>query len=465
MTSRPNLLLIITDQQRFDALSCVSDWVDTPHLDRLAREGMRFSQCVTTSPVCVPARRSIATGWYPHNTGVWKNGPTTLPPAQPTWMKSLQAAGYRTSLFGKTHWHPHQGSLIEREHVLKSYGFDDVNETAGPRACARVRSHMTERWEKLGLWEAYQNDFEDRFKPAGKPHVVRASTLPLEEYYDTYVGEQANTYLSTYDRDQPFFCWVSFDGPHEPWDTPEPYASRYSPLDMPKARARFADPPGRPGGNIDGKMKHFDDTLNLNDNDIAAMRADYAGNVTLIDDQVGQLLKTLEATGQLENTVIAFSSDHGEMNGDAGMIYKENFLDAAVRVPMIIRPAASMPCDRGFVSDAPAEWFDLGPTLADYANVPLDFTQFAVSQKPVVTGESPRVRDDSISEYAGEIMLLNDHWKIVLNAEGRPYLLFDRVEDPDETRNLAGSATHHAVEDRLRLRILERIIASQIGAA
>ncbi|MBT3601998.1 MAG: sulfatase-like hydrolase/transferase, partial [Candidatus Latescibacteria bacterium] len=125
---KPNLLLIMTDQQRWDAMGCSGGWVDTPNMDRIAADGVRFSNCVTNSPVCIPARLSLATGLYPHNTGVWQNMGHTLSPNANTWMQAVRNAGYRTSLFGKTHLHPHGGDLRDREHLMHAYGLDDVNE-------------------------------------------------------------------------------------------------------------------------------------------------------------------------------------------------------------------------------------------------------------------------------------------------------------------------------------------------
>ena len=151
MSRKPNILFLMTDQQRADALGCSGGWVRTPHLDRIAREGVRFSNCVTTSPVCIPARVSLATGRYPHNTGVWDNGAFTLPADAPTWMRAIREAGYRTSLFGKTHLHPHGGDLRDRVDLMHAYGLDDVDEIGGPRASARVLSHMTARWQAKGL--------------------------------------------------------------------------------------------------------------------------------------------------------------------------------------------------------------------------------------------------------------------------------------------------------------------------
>lgn len=169
----------------------------------------------------------MATGHYPHNTGVWDNQPHTMSPDTQTWMKVVRSCGYRTSLFGKTHFHPHTivpegkrpGDLREREDLMHAYGLDDVDEIGGPNASTKCGSYMTSIWEEKGLWEKYKADFAERSR--NKRHVVRPSPLGLEYYYDVYVGQQAKNYLETYDRSEPWFCWVSFGGPHAPWDTPE----------------------------------------------------------------------------------------------------------------------------------------------------------------------------------------------------------------------------------------------------
>ena len=133
---KPNILLLMTDQQRADALGCVTPWMETPHMDRIAAEGVRFSRCVTNSPVCIPTRRSMATGHYPHNTGIWRNQTTTLDPEAPNWMRAVRDAGYRTSVFGKTHLNHAGDDLRERAHLLTAQGIDDVYETVGPRQSA-----------------------------------------------------------------------------------------------------------------------------------------------------------------------------------------------------------------------------------------------------------------------------------------------------------------------------------------
>ncbi|MBT4097904.1 MAG: sulfatase-like hydrolase/transferase [Gemmatimonadetes bacterium] len=460
MNRRPNLLLLMTDQQRADALGCVSDWVNTPHLDRLAQEGVRFRNCVTTSPVCIPARLSLATGLYPHNTWVWDNGHHTLDPRSPTWMQAVRAAGYRTSLFGKTHLHPHGGDLRDREHLMHEYGLDDVDEIGGPRASARVLSHMTAGWEHLGLWRAYREDLDDRF--ATKPHVARPSPLPLAHYADTYVGEGANAYLRDYDGDQPWCCWVSFGGPHEPWDTPDEFARRYDPDQMPASipLPEWASHPGdRPLGALDKRLAQ---RPALDPQDVAAMRANYAGNVELIDDQIGQILATLESRGDLDNTLIIFTSDHGEMNGDFGLIYKSQLLNSAVRVPLIVRPPKGAIESQGAINDSPAEWMDVGATLCEMGGTRA--VGFSQSLLPGTADVTHHHRTGAISEMNGEVMWLDVDHKAVLNTDGEVYLLFDRHSDPDEQDNLAGTSRAADDENRLRLRILERLMQTQVRA-
>ena len=372
--SKPNILFLMTDQQRWDAMGASGDWVRTPALDRIAREGVRFTQCVTTTPICIPARVTLATGRYPHNNAVWRNIDYALPPDAPTWMRALRDLGYRTSLFGKTHLHPHRGDLREREDLLDAYGLDDVDEIGGPRASAQVMSHMTAMWEAKGLLEAYRADFADRF--ATKPHVARPSVLPLEDYADVYVGQQAKRYLESYERDEPWCCWVSFGGPHEPWDAPEPYASMYDPEAMPAPVPRPQEDQPRPQGWLDYYMAHS--SPHFDPGDEGAMRANYAGNVTLIDDQIGQIIDAIDERGELGNTVIGFTSDHGEMNGDWGLIYKMNFLDGALRVPMLVRtPATAAAVNGERTSDALVENCDLGPRSSSWRGASLSTSSSA----------------------------------------------------------------------------------------
>ena len=198
------------------------------------------------------------------------------------------------------------------------------------------------------------------------------------------------------------------------------------------------------------------------------MRANYAGNVSLIDDMVGEILYIIDSRGELDNTVIAFVSDHGEMNGDYGLIYKSNFLESSARVPFLLRTpasaAAALECDgKGVTCDSPIEWFDLGPTLVELAGGEIGQRQFAMSRMGCLDDPDTRIRDESICEMRGEIMLREEKWKLAINQAGQPFLLFDLENDPCESRNLAGLEDYRDIETELRLRILERVVAAQLG--
>ena len=445
----------MTDQQRWDALGCAGGWVETPHIDGIAAAGVRFTNAYTNSPACVPARVSLAIGRYPHNHGVWRNKPYTLPADRPTWMRAIREAGYGTSVFGKTHLHVQSGDLREREHLVKAYGLDYVDEIAGPRASARSRSNLTDKWRDAGVLEEYKRDLEDRL--TNRPWVARPSPVPLELYPDVYVGQQAAAHLRAQTGTKPWFCWVSFGGPHEPWDAPEPYASRYDPAAMPPPVEAADDGHERPRGLLDKRLARERPAIDAAD--VARLRANYAGKVTLIDDQVGELLRVVEERGELERTVVAFVSDHGEMNGDFSLLYKHNFLNPAVRVPFIVR----LPADGGgggAVSESMVELMDLGATLVELAGAKQLRRSLARSVLPVLRGPSRSHREAALSEMRREHMIATPDWKLAVNRDGEPYLLFDLRSDPTETHNLAALPEHAETE-----RELKRLLDATVTAA
>jgi choline-sulfatase len=443
----------MTDQQRWDALGCAGGWVETPNVDRLAAEGVRFPNAYTNAPACVPARVSLTIGRYPHNHHVWRNKTNTLPPGRPTWMRAIRDAGYSTSVFGKTHLHPHSGDLRDREHLVHAYGLDHVDEIAGPRASASCRSNLTDEWERAGVYGAYKLDLQDRL--ATKPWVARPSPLPLELYPDVYVPQQAAEYLRRYEGDKPWFCWVSFGGPHEPWDVPEPYASRYDPAEMPPPALTVVEERERPRGLLDQRLAGGG--VPFEPGDIARLRANYAGNLTLIDDQIGEVLQVVRERGELERTVVALVSDHGEMNGDHGLLYKNNFLNPAARVPFIVRHPAQ---PAGAVSEAVVELMDLGATLVELADAKPPRRSLALSLVPVLHGPARPHREAAVSELRREMMLATQDWKLALNRDGDVYLLYDLRADPSETRNLAALPDYADVERDLRARLATTVAAA-----
>jgi arylsulfatase len=463
MPAKPNILFIMADQFRADALGCAGGWTRTPNLDRIAARGLRFENCVTTSPICIPARVSLASGLYPHNTGLWTNKGFTMPPVWRTWMAAIRDAGYRTSVFGKTHLHRHGGNqdLRDCEHLLHAYGLDDVDETTGPHAAGSTRCRMTDLWEEKGVYTAFKDDL--KYRQWGRLLSTQPSPLGRDLHYDTYVGQAASDYLKSYQRNQPWFCWVSFGGPHEPWDAPEPYNTMFSPDTMPAPLPRIQSATNRPTGGLDEHFAQYDkrqqqvSKIPLNEETSRNLRANYAGKIALIDNQIGMILNVLEARGELENTIIVFTSDHGEMNGDHNLIFKSCFLDGAARIPMLVSTPDMRKKGTTGVCMAPVELIDVGPTLAELAGAKLEYEQFGISLVPTLTDPATVQRQEAICEFEGDMMMLTPEWKAAINREGRLYLLIDRQADPGEQHNLAGLPRMKPVEDALRLRLLERL--------
>lgn len=443
---QPNILFLMADQMRADALGIVNGWTRTPNLDGLARSGFLVRGMVTNSAECIPARFSLALGLYPHQTGVWENGTYTLNPECPNWMQAVERAGYQTSLFGKTHLHPHEGDLRDRVHLMHAYGLQVVDETTGPHASAHVLSNMTQSWREQGLWERYREDVVDRVR--SKRYVVRPTVLGAEHHYDVYVGRQAANYLEVLDDPRPWFCWVSFGGPHEPWDAPEPYASLYDQTDIGPSIPRLRD-----AGRVRGLLRRgFDSDLYsppLEPEEVRALRTNYAGNVTLIDDQIGAILEVVRKRGELDRTLIVFVSDHGEMNGDQRLIYKANFLDPVLQVPLIVRPPSGHPLGRDRDLKVTAELMDVGATIVDYAGGQLAESSQARSLRSLIEGRATAHRELAVSEFLGHTAILDQRWKIEFDPDGRPTLLFDRVEDPLEQENLVDDPRYVQTIDHL----------------
>ncbi len=185
--------------------------------------------------------------------------------------------------------------------------------------------------------------------------------------------------------------------------------------------------------------------------------------MTLIDDQIGEIFSAVEARGEMDNTVIMLCSDHGEMNGDCGILGKSNFMNGTVRVPMVVRTPETVGSSvAGKTCASHTEWFDAGPSLVELAGGEIEHRQFAKSLCPMLSDPSVEHRSEAISEYGGDVMLLNHEWKIALNQEGKAYMLFDVKNDPDEVNNLAGKAEMAEVEESLKLRILDRMLESQV---
>jgi len=462
---RPNLLLVHTDQQRWDSLGALSSWADTPCLDQLTKGGTLFTHAITNSPVCQPARTSLITGLLPHELGIWNNGSYGIHFDTPTWVQSIRSAGYETAVFGKTHWFPCGGDLIAAEPLLHSAGFNVVNEVPGPRALQRARTHLTERWDAKGLWNDFRMDYESRFQE--KEHLVRPTPLPTGEYYDSYVGDCALEWIQKQNSDNPWFCYVSFPGPHEPYDAPEEYAQRINPSGMPPPReAPKVLASEKPQGKLDSlpHEDHYHGAVNLEPGEAQRIRADQVASVRLIDDKIAAIVEELKNTDQWENTIVVFASDHGELGGDAGLIFKCCFLDSALRVPLLISTPASRENQINQRIHAPVEWRDIGPTLVDFAGGQMNHPQGARSLVSLLEDSNSDFREFAVSEIDEEICLFSRQWKVALNQQGECYLLINRLDDPEETRNLAALRDYQEIENHLTS-IAQNILKTNSGGA
>lgn len=451
---KPNILFILCDQLRADVLGCMGGPAATPNIDALAAEGLCFTNCMTVAPLCVPARISLMTGKYPHSTGAWNNAPYILSPDADLWPKVIRGQGYATSVFGKLHLHSDYGDMIAYEPVVQGYGFDTVNEISGPHSSTQTRTHLSEMWKAKGLWEDYCLDMDTRKEPFARP-----SPLQLEDYYDVYVGREGRNYLENYSGTQPWFCHISFGGPHEPWDTPKPYADMYAPEAMPKPLPQTRSlNPARPTGMVDKNLSK--PALCCGAATAAALRADYCGAVSLIDKQIGDIIETVKRRGEWDNTVVLISSDHGELNGDHGMVKKRNFYRGALNVPLVIRTPDSA-TRSSHKCGALVSLIDIGPTLTDYAGGELSYTQFGRSLRALVESGAESFRDCLISELAGELMYMDRRWKMVTNAQGEVYQLFDLEKGPDELLNLAGAEEYKETETQLTIKLFRELAANR----
>ena len=449
---RPNILLIMADQLRADVLSCAGGDAGTPALDEIAAEGIRFTECCTVSPLCVPARISLMTGLYPHTTGVWRNVDYVLSPQANNWIKVIQDAGYETSVFGKLHLHTDFGDMINREPLVHRYGFDVVNEVSGPHSTCQTRTYMSEEWKLLGIWDKFCEDMLSRTKgPYAKP-----SPLSAYDYYDSYVGRKAKEYLQEYIGTKPWFCYVSFPGPHEPWDAPFPYSEMYSPEKMKEPLPPVQDMnPGRARGEYDKLLENK--IILCTKEESKKIQANYCGSVSLIDERIGEIIDVIKSRGEWDNTVVIFTSDHGELNGDHGLVHKRNFFRSVLNVPLIIRTPITAKRG-GSVSDTLINLLDIGPTATEFAGKSLTYEQFGKSLCPYLDNMTTVHRNSILSEYNGELMYYDKDWKMVVNKNGEAYLLFDEINDPQELNNLAAMPEYAETEKILKNRLLDLLL-------
>jgi len=456
---RPNILILMPDQMRADCMGCAGHpQIETPHMDRLAAEGMRFTRACTVSPLCMPARASFISGLHVHNHHMWANA-GQLSPEDDSLFQRLQAAGYHTGHVGKSHYYAHGGfHLREREPYMHARGFDTLHETTGPWATCTTDSYMTDDWASKGLLKAFRDDYQKRREHDGV--AVWPSPLPTEDFMDSYIGRQAVRFIDGYDRDEPFALFVGFGGPHEPWDAPGDYAAMYDPDAMPAPI-----PPAEPG---DWVPEHAADWQrhgrhNLDEDTVGRLRANYYGKISLIDRWFGEILAACERRGVADDLLVVFWSDHGEMAGDHDLLHKSRFFESALRVPFIVRWPGHI--EAGQTSDALVGTVDILPTILAGIGAETPERCMGSSLWPVLGDPSARVRECAFSEVVRGrrriLMARTERHKYAAFGDGQGYLLTDLAEDPAEQRNLIGHPDAAALEAEMRDRLLRFLCQTQ----
>jgi arylsulfatase A-like enzyme len=492
-TTRPNVLWICTDQQRHDSLGCYGNgFVDTGHVDRVAAEGTRFERCYSQSPVCTPSRASMLTGRYPRTTGCRQNG-QALPDDETLVTRRLADAGYRCGLSGKLHLAPCHPDALDPETGVEdrvddgytefSWSHHPTHDSPANEYLDWVRERDVDLESDTYVDEstgAVRVDRSHRFEsePYANSEYVQIS-LPAEHHQSTWCTERALEFLDRHaGTDSPWLFSVNYFDPHHAFDPPKEYIDRYLDVleDLPApdyAEDELADRPEFQRQDRHGAYNNpgYYPAAEMSDRDHRLVRAAYWAMVDLIDDQVGRLLDALEAHGVREDTVVIFTSDHGEMLGDRGLYLKgPYFYEPAVRVPLVVSWPGRF--RQGRVVDSLVELTDLAPTLLEAAGLGQPEAVQGRSLYPLLTGAAPadRHRSAVYCEYYNATknyddyeqppygtMVRTEQYKLVRWHGRDTGELYDLSREPGETENLWNDEEYAEVRTRLLGRLSDRM--------
>lgn len=440
-SNTPNILFLLADQLRWDFLgSYGANFLKTPNIDRIAAMGTRFTNAYSAHPLCVPARAALITGMHGYKSGILTNGQWIRPdyPAQgiETWPERLNQAGYATAAVGKMHFYP----WMERMGFAYKCATEDKR---WPYIKDNYHNFLHQHGSKKYVGLEHENYRETK--------GAVFSINPWELSWDHFVGKEAVSYLDQYNESKPFAMMVGFTGPHCPYDPNPEFIEDIDMAKIPEAtEGNPEDCAEVKSGNIKGNLLQWNgvDISDWTPEQKKKVRKHYAGLVQQIDYEVGCLLETLEKKGQLENTVIIFTSDHGDYLGDHGMAGKGTFYEGSCHIPMIV----SEPGNRvAKTCDALVELTDVTATILQYAacvipdymdSQPLPGLEY-VNNPPQQILE----REGILGAVADGCMYLSNSWKYSKYATGE-LTLFNLAEDPNETQNLAyDPAYHHTLID------------------
>jgi arylsulfatase len=441
---RPNVIWLLPDQWRHDAFGAAGNTVvHTPNIDALARRGMIFRAAHCESPVCMPSRASLVSGTYPSEHGLLDNIPSPatsggLSPTAPNFVRSLRDAGYRTAEIGKMHL------ATAGADGLAAIGFDDIAEEfdkfeycleqSGEHAYEDTpyTRHLAERgllddfltYSRERAWWPRQRGTEPG--PKATPDVI-----PADDTLDSFIMRSAAKYVREYERDEPFFLWVTPVGPHTPYDGPPPYSDLYDPARIPLGPLGFDSFPENEWGSYLDKTANDLGAPRWTQDDFRLVGKHYYASISLIDARVGELVAALEASGQDRETWIMISSDHGELLGDHGFYAKRLFYRSSVQVPQIVVPPAGTHI--GSVFDGLTQGFDVPATILDLAGADPP-SELCSGRSLLPAMESGGTGRDAVySEIADFLMVATLEHKLIVDRPSRtPQALYDLQNDPDE---------------------------------
>lgn len=447
--SRPNVLLIYTDQQRLDSLSCYNPMAITPNLDALAKEGVRFDQHFSNSPVCMPSRMSLLTGRYPSSLGIGQNG-YSLPSDAVPINQLLKPYGYDTAQIGKLHFNTH--AKRNHKNPTDHYGFDRFILSDEPGCYDDAYTKWVEQKApdevdkiRTGLPPAAfhynQTCYSTQARETHEPYTFKSD---MALHHSDFVSAETCQYIREKSfMGQAFFAIAGFYAPHTPVNPPQEFLDMYDVTKMPLP--------------IKGKEeKWLPELEGLSVNEWQSIVAHYLALVTHTDHCIGEIIKTLKETGQYEETLIVFTSDHGEFLGDHGRIQKGMPYDCILNVPLIVSyPEKVDPR----VVDCLTEAVDIVPTILDFCGVQQpDYVQ-GLSMKSLMLGHVFRHRDHVFAEHFDHkgmhISMVRDKKnKHVLWSDGSE-TLYDLVTDPHELEDMARNTLYSNVVSTMRLKHLK----------
>ncbi|MFC1574226.1 sulfatase-like hydrolase/transferase [Candidatus Latescibacterota bacterium] len=436
-----NILFLFVDQQRQDCLACYGNpIVQTPNLDRLAQNGILFNNAFTPTALCSPARTSLQTGLWPHNTHIMFNtahggrsgGAKDPDPSIPFFSDSLKENRWQLAHVGK--WH-----IGTEKNKPSDHGYDGVyypgyglpSHIYGPR-----HDHYMDYLKTLGL-DGY-NLLSEVKDPKGRRLYSGMQEGPQEASIPTYLANQTIDYIKDYTgKDSPFFISCNFWGPHEPYCIPEKHYTMYKNENIqvwPNFNCDLSDKP-----DVLKRYGEYWQTEWFTERILAGLIAEYYGYITLIDEEIGRIVKALEDSGKLDETLIVYTADHGSTVGSYNMWAKGfGLYDVVSRIPMIV----SHPSIKPSVSDAFVTLLDLAPTFLEAAGCsPLE-KQDGASLSPMMEGRKSSIREDHIvTEAFGHVvpfwqrMVRTQHTKYIFSPSGVDEF-YDLETDPWETKNI-----------------------------